>query len=197
MPCPSSQVDAFTHRERGVGCAPAVAFADMNLYDATVPIFTKLLSNVDKWLDKAAAHADARKFDVDVLASARLAPDQYAFARQIQSACDQAKFTVAKLTGKEPPAHPDTEKTIAELRQRVRAVVDYLATFKREDFEGAEERSCSHSWMGGKSLRGDDYLAHLGLPNFHFHLTTAYDILRHNGVPIGKMDYLVDLPFRA
>ena len=91
----------------------------MNLYDATVPVFTKLLSNVEKWIDKAAAHASAKKFEVDGLASARLAPDQYPFARQIQSACDQAKFTAAKLTGKEPPAHPDTEKTMAELRQRM------------------------------------------------------------------------------
>jgi len=169
----------------------------MNLYDATVPIFTKLLANVDKWLDKAAALADAKKFDVDVLATARLAPNQYPLLRQIQSACDQAKFTVAKLTGREPPVHPDTEKTTAELRQRIRAVVDYLGTFKREDFEGSEERPCSHTWMGGKWLRGGDYLGHLALPNFYFHLTTAYDILRHNGVDLGKMDYLVDLPFRS
>src|SRR3954463_10037113 len=112
----------------------------MNLYDATVPIFTKLLSNVDKWLDKAAALADTKKFDVDTLAQARLAPDQYPLVRQIQAACDQAKFTVPKLTGKEPPAHPDTEKTIADIRQRVHTVVAYLGTFKREDFEGAEER---------------------------------------------------------
>ena len=168
----------------------------MNLYDATVPVFTKLLSNVEKWLDKAAAYADAKKFDVETLVGARLAPDQYAFVRQIQAACDQAKFTVAKLTGKEPPAHPDTEKTMAEILQRIRTLVAYLGTFKREDFNGAEERPCSHSWMGGKSLRGGDYLDHLALPNFHFHLTTAYDILRHNGVDLGKMDYLVDLPFR-
>ena len=167
----------------------------MNLYDATVPIFTKLLSNVDKWLDKAAGLAEAKKFDIDVLANARLAPDQYPFVRQIQSACDQAKFTVAKLTGKEPPVHPDTEKTIAEIRQRIRTVVDYLATFKREDFNGAVERPCTYAWMGGKSLRGGDFLDHLALPNFHFHMTTAYDILRHNGVPVGKMDYIVDLPF--
>ena len=169
----------------------------MNLYDATVPIFTKLLSGVDKWLDKATAVAEAKKFDVDTLASSRLAPDQYAFVRQIQSACDQVKFTVAKLTGKDPPKHPDTEKTIAEIRQRVRTVIDYLATFKREDFAGAEERPCSHSWMGGKALRGGDYLDHFALPNFYFHLVTAYDILRHNGVDVGKMDYIVDLPFRT
>lgn len=167
----------------------------MNLYDATIPVFTKLLSNVDKWLDKAAALADAKKFDVDVLAAARLAPSQYPFTRQIQSACDQAKFTAAKLTGKDAPSHPDTEKTIAELRQRVRAVVEYLNSFQREDFAGAEDRKCAHSWMGGKSLSGAGYLFHFALPNFHFHLTTAYDILRHNGVDVGKMDYIVDLPF--
>ena len=169
----------------------------MNLYDATVPIFTKHLTSADKWLDKAIAFAEAKKFDPEVLMVARLAPDQYPFLRQIQAGCDQAKYTVAKLAGKEPPAHPDTEKTIAEVRQRVRTVLDYMATFKREDFAGAEERPCSHAWMGGKAMRGDDYLNHLGLPNFHFHLTTAYDILRHNGVDLGKMDYLVDLPFRA
>jgi uncharacterized protein len=168
----------------------------MNLYDATVPVFTKLLSSVDKWLDKAAAYAEAKKFEVEVLASARLAPDQYAFVRQVQAACDQAKFTVAKLAGKEAPSHPDTEKTIAELRQRLRTVVEYIASFGREDFQGAEERPCSHSWMGGKSMTGNDYLHHFALPNFHFHLTTAYDILRHNGVNLGKMDYIVELPFR-
>ena len=168
----------------------------MSLYDATVPVFTKLLSGVDKWLDKATALATAKKFDVETLLTARLAPDQYPFVRQIQAACDQAKFTVAKLTGKAPPSHPDTEKTVAELRQRIQTVVAYLATFKREDFAGAEERPCGHSWMGGKVMRGGDYLDHFALPNFHFHLTTAYAILRHNGVEVGKTDYIVDLPFQ-
>jgi len=169
----------------------------MNLYDATVPVFTKLLKNIDRWLDKAAAFADAKKFDPEILVNARLAPDQYPFLRQVQSACDQAKFTVAKMTGKEPPAHPDSEKTIADLRQRVRTVVEYLATYKREDFNGCEDRLCSHTWMGGKQMRAGDYLDHLALPNFHFHMTTAYSILRHNGLELGKMDYLVDLPFKG
>lgn len=169
----------------------------MHLYDATVPIFTKLLSGIDKWIDKATAFAEAKKFEVDTLAQARLAPDQYPFVRQIQALCDTAKFAAAKLTGKDPPKDPDTEKTIAEIRKRIRTVVDYLGTFKREDFDGAEERPCSHAWMGGKSLRGDDYLIHFALPNFYFHLVTAYDILRHNGVDVGKMDYLIELPFRS
>ena len=168
----------------------------MNLYDATVPVFTKLLTGIERWLDKAVAHADAKKFDPEILMTARLAPDQYAFVRQIQAACDQAKFTVAKLTGKEPPAHPDTEQTIAEVRQRIRTVVAYLATFTREDFNGAEERACSHTWMGGKAMRGGDYLDHFALPNFHFHRTIAYAILRHNGVDVGKPDYIVELPLR-
>lgn len=167
-----------------------------DLYDATVPVFTELLGGVDKWLDTALAFADAKRFDVQILLDARLAPDQYHFTRQIQSACDYAKFTVAKLTGKEPPADPDTEKTVAELRTRVHTVIGYLGTFKREDFAGGEARTCSHSWMGGKSLRGGDYLHRVALPNFYFHLTTAYAILRHNGVALGKMDYLGALPFQ-
>jgi hypothetical protein len=169
----------------------------MNLYDATVPIFTKTLKNVDRWLDKAAAYADQKKFDPEILVNARLAPNQYTFIQQIQSACDQAKFACAKMTGKEPPSHPDTEKTTAELRQRIRTVIDYLATFKREDFTGCEDRACSHTWMGGKSMRAGDYLDHVALPNFHFHATTAYQILRHNGVDLGKLDYIGELPFKS
>jgi len=168
----------------------------MNIYDATIPVFTKFLNNLDRWFDKAAALADAKKFEIEVFAASRLAPDQYSLTRQVQSACDQAKFTVAKLTGTEPPAFPDTEKTVAELRQRIKATVEYLATFTREAFDGAEDRSCTHAWMGGKSLRGVDYLNHFALANFYFHLTTAYGILRHNGVPLGKMDFVAALPFQ-
>jgi hypothetical protein len=168
----------------------------MNLYDATVPIFSRAFSNIDKWLDKAAALADAKKFDLDVLVSARLAPDQYSLVRQIQAASDQAKLAVAKLTGKEPPSHPDTETSVAEIRQRLRTILEYLATFKPEDFAGAEDRRCSHSWMGGKSMRGGDYLDEFALPNFYFHVTIAYEILRHNGVPLGKMDYIARVTLR-
>ena len=167
----------------------------MNLYDATIPVFTKLLRQVGVWLDKAVASAEQRKFDPEILLGARLAPDQFPLLRQIQAACDQAKFAAAKLTGKEPPAHPDTEKTLPEIRARLEAVIDYLSTFSREDFAGGEERACSHTWMQGKALRGGDYLDHLVLPNLHFHLTTAYAILRHNGVPLAKSDYLGSLPF--
>ena len=166
----------------------------MSLYEATVPVLTKYLSNLHKWIDKATAHAEAKKFDVEVLTTARLAPDQYPFLRQVQAACDQAKFTVAKLVGREPPAHPDNEKTLAELRQRITTVIDYITTFKPEDFAGADERACSHTWMGGKQMRGGDYLDHFALSNFYFHLVTAYAILRHNGVPLTKIDYIGSLP---
>jgi hypothetical protein len=169
----------------------------MNLYDATIPVFTKLLRQVERWLDKAAAHAEQKKFDPEVLLGARLAPDQYNLLRQIQAACDQAKFTAAKLAGKEPPVHPDTEKTLPEIRARLRTVIEYLESFRREDFAGSVDRPCSHSWMQGKSMRGGDYLDHLALPNLHFHLTTAYAILRHNGVELGKGDYLGSLPFSS
>jgi hypothetical protein len=167
----------------------------MNLYDATVPVFSKLLLNIDRWLDKAVAFAGEKKFDPETLLQARLAPDQYPLVGQIQAACDQAKYTVAKLTGKEAPSHPDTEKTLEEIRARIRTALAYLETFKPADFVGAIDRPCSHSWMAGKKLRGGDYLDHLALPNFHFHLAHAYAILRHNGVPLGKGDFLGSLPF--
>jgi hypothetical protein len=167
----------------------------MNLYDATVPIFTKLLTQMDRWLDKASELATQKKFDVDTLMQARLAPDQYPLIRQIQAACDQAKWTCAKLAGKEGPSHPDTEKTTAEARARLKTCIDYLATFTRDDFNGAEDRRVSHQWMGGKGMRGGDYLDQFALVNFHFHYTTAYSILRHNGVALGKMDVIGPVTF--
>lgn len=166
-----------------------------DFYAATVPVFTKLLGGVDRWLDKSIALADKKRFDVQVLLDARIAPDQYHFTRQVQSACDYAKFAVAKLAGKTAPEHPDSEKTLVELRTRVRTVIDYVATFEEADFAGSEGRLCSHAWMDGKALRGADYLDHVALPNFHFHLAMAFAILRHNGVALGKMDYLGPLPF--
>ena len=156
--------------------------------------FAKALRNIERWLDKAAAHAEAKKYDVNNLMTMRLAPDQYPFVRQVQATCDSAKYAAAYLAGQQAPSHPDTEKTMAELRQRIRTCKDYLATFTREDFEGAEERRCAHEWMGGKGMRGGDYLDHLALPNFHFHIVTAYSILRHNGVELGKTVFIGQLP---
>ena len=166
----------------------------MNLYDATAPIFAKFLGNLEKWLDKGQALAEAKKFDPQVLVDARLAPDQWSLKGQIQGACDTAKYACSKMTGKESPSHPDTEVTLADCRTRIRTVLDYVATFSRDDFNGAEERRVTHLWMRGKAIRGGDYLDHFVLPNFHFHITTAYEILRHNGVALGKEDLLGSLP---
>jgi hypothetical protein len=158
--------------------------------------FSKMLRNLDKWLEKATAQAVSRKFEPDVWLQHRLAPDQYPLVRQVQSACDTAKFTAAYLTGLQAPSHPDTETTMAQVRARISTVLAHLETFKPEQFAGAEERKVSPSWLGGKWVRGDHYLIQAGLPNFYFHVTTAYAILRQGGVELGKMDFLGALPVR-
>jgi uncharacterized protein len=162
----------------------------MNLYETTVPVFTTYLHAMERWLDKATAYAQQKNFDPEVLVQARLAPDQFPLLRQMTAACDTAKWAAAKLAGQQGPAHPDTETTLAELRTRLKTVIEYLGTFKPEDFAGAEERLCQHAWMQGKSVRGSDYVKEYALPNFLFHATTAYQILRHNGVALGKMDFI-------
>jgi hypothetical protein len=162
----------------------------MQTYDLTVPVFSKALAAMTKWLDAAATLAEAKKFDVNNLVQARLAPDQYAFARQVQASCDTAKFTCARLAGKDAPSHPDTETTMDELRTRLRTVLGYLETFKASDFDGAAERKIVLPWADGQWMNGNDYLTQLQIPNFFFHVTTAYSILRHNGVAVGKIDFI-------
>lgn len=162
--------------------------------DDVIRLFAKTLRNVEHWMDKAATHAQAKAFDVDVLAQARLAPDQYSFVRQVQSACDQAKYAAAYLGNKPAPSHPDTEETFAELRQRIGKCLAFLETVTPKDLAGAEDRKVAPPWLGGRWLRGDDYMIHVAIPNFFFHATTAYAILRHNGVDLGKMDYVGSIP---
>jgi uncharacterized protein len=163
-------------------------------HDDVIRLFAKTLQNLEHWMDKATAYAKAKSFDVEVLAQARLAPDQYPFVRQVQSACDQAKYAAAYLGGKQAPSHADTEQTFAELRQRVEKCLGFLDSFQAQDFAGAEDRKVAPPWLQGKWLRGDDYLIHVAIPNFFFHETMAYAILRHNGVVLGKMDYIGSLP---
>lgn len=165
----------------------------MSLYEASIPQFKKMLTNLTHWLDKAAAHAEKKPFELGVLLTARLAPDQYHLIRQIQAGCDAAKFGAARLTGKEPPKHPDTEQTFDEIKARVASVLSYLATFKPEDFAGAETRPVRLAFLEGKVIYGRDYLNEMTLPNFYFHMTTAYSILRHNGVEVGKQDFIGSL----
>jgi uncharacterized protein len=168
----------------------------MSLFHATVPPLKKMLQNLDAWLDKAVAHGKARSFDPETLLTARLAPDQYNLTRQIQNACDSAKFAVARLTGKDAPKHPDTETTIEQLRARIKSVVEYLGTYKEADFAGTEDKLLELQFLQGKLIRGEEYLYGMQLPNFYFHLIHAYGILRHNGVDLGKRDFIGGLELR-
>lgn len=168
----------------------------MNLYQLTVPHFDKSLHNVERMIDKAIEFAKEKKFEPNDLLTARLAPDQYALCRQVQSLCDSAKLGCARVAGKEAPVHQDVEKTWDELRTRIRAVREFINGLKPEDFEGAETRDIALPFMKGKAMTGFDYATSFALVNFGFHYTHVYAILRHNGVPLGKMDFIGALPMR-
>jgi len=156
----------------------------------------KLLGQMTTWLDKAEAHAAQKGYDPNTLLQARLAPDMFPLVRQFQNACDNAKFAAAFTSGKEPPSHPDTEQSLAEVRARIASVIDYLGTFTEADFRGSDEREVKRPRWEGRSMRATDYFVEQALPNFFFHLTTAYAILRHNGVEVGKRDFIGKLSFR-
>jgi uncharacterized protein len=156
----------------------------------------KVLKNIDGWLAKADAYAQAKKFEPSVLLQSRLAPDMFPLVRQIQSTCDTAKFAAARLTGKEAPAHPDTETTAAELSARIASVVAFLDTITEADFAGVADRKVSLPRWEGKVMTAVDYFAEHAIPNFFFHATTTYAILRHNGVDVGKRDYLGALTYQ-
>ena len=163
----------------------------LSMYQASVPVFTRMLENLSAILGKAAAHAEAKKIDPAVFINARLAPDMFALARQVQIASDAAKGCVARLAGVEVPSYPDTETTFPELQERVAKTIAFVKGFTAQQIDGSEERTCILKVRGDEmKFRGQDYLFKLSIPNFFFHVTTAYDILRHNGVELGKMDYL-------
>jgi hypothetical protein len=166
------------------------------IYDITVPLFIKMLTNLNHILDKGALSATARKFEMDILLNSRLAPDQFNLIRQVQIACDTAKLGVARLTGKEASVHEDKEKTLAELKLRIEDVIKYLGTFKAEDFHGSEVRHITQPRWEGKYLTGTEYAIQHAIPNICFHITTAYSILRNNGVDVGKKDYLGEMPYK-
>jgi uncharacterized protein len=155
------------------------------------------MKNLTAILDKANSYAETKKFEPAVLLQARLAPDQLDFTRQVQIACDSAKLGCARATGKVAPENADTEKTIPELKARIESTIKFLETLNAKDFAGAEERRITTPRWEGKTLSGVEYLIHHTIPNFYFHMTTAYSILRHNGVPLGKSDYLGPIPFKA
>ena len=166
------------------------------IYDMTVPQFTKMLKNLDALLAKAIPFAEAKKIEVDVLLNSRLAPDQFNLIRQIQIACDAAKICVAKLTEKDAPVHDDKETTLPQLRNRIAETITFLASVSEKDFSKAAEIKVTTPRWEGKYLIGHEYVTQHSIPNVYFHVTTAYQILRHNGVEIGKKDFLGALPFK-
>jgi uncharacterized protein len=164
----------------------------MSMSAASVPVFTTMLRNLSHILAKAAAHADAKKFDPAVLLQYRLAPDMLPFTRQILIACDAAKNGVARISGVEAPRFEDNEATFPELQERIRKTIDYLATVPAAKIDGTEDKEITFPAGRDKTrtMTAEAYLKHWALPNFFFHITTAYLILRHNGVELGKADYL-------
>jgi hypothetical protein len=163
----------------------------LSMYSASVPVFARMLKNLLAIFEKAEAYAAENGIDLQSFVETRLAEDMHPLRNQVQIATDGAKGVPSRLAGKPVPSWPDDEITWADLKVRLQKGIDYLATFSPDDFAGADDRPVTLT-LGGKDVevRGDDYLLNRGLPNFFFHITTAYDILRHKGVPIGKRDYL-------
>lgn len=167
----------------------------ISMYQASVPTFVRALNNLAAILEKAAAHAEARKIDPAVLPQSRLYPDMFALAKQVQIAADAAKGGAARLAQVEPPAFEDNEATLADLIARLRKTVSYLETLKPEQIDGSEDRTVTwKTRTATKSMQGMPYLLTHVMPNLFFHVTTAYNILRHNGVEIGKQDFLGKAP---
>jgi len=164
----------------------------ISMHSASVPIFTRLLGNMLAWLDKAQAHAEARKFNPDNYLGLRLAPDMLPLVKQVQIASDAAKGCMARLAGQELPKWDDTEATLDDLRARIQRTRDYVQSFEPAQVDGSEEREILIPRRVGEPLqfKGEAFLKHWALPNFFFHATTLYALLRHAGVDLGKADYL-------
>ena len=163
----------------------------LSMYQASVPVFVQMLSSLSGVLKKAAAHAEAKKIAPTVLTGARLYPDMFPLTRQVQTAADHAKGACARLAGKDVPSFPDTETTFDELQARIQKTLDYVKSFKPADIDGSEDKEIVLTRAGQKiPFRGQAYLLHFALPNHFFHVTTAYDILRAQGVEIGKSDFI-------
>lgn len=165
----------------------------MSLHDASVFQMSKMLRNLDGWLTKAVAYAESRSFDPENFVGLRLAPDQFPLVRQIQAACDAAKAGAARLAGVDVPSHPDEETTIKELRERIAKTLAFLETIGPDKLEGREDTEVVLPFLDGQKIKAQDYLYELSQPNFYFHVTTAYAILRQAGVEVGKRDYVGSL----
>jgi hypothetical protein len=163
----------------------------ISMYQASAPRFANTLRNLAAILDKAQAHVEARKLDPLALTAFRLYPDMFPLSRQVQIACDAAKGACARLAGVENPAFPDTEQTFPELKARIAKTTDFIGSLKPAQIDGSDDKDITLK-IGGKdtTFKGMQYLCGHALPTFYFHVVTAYDILRHNGVEIGKRDYI-------
>lgn len=164
----------------------------ISMHSASAPIFVRMLGNLTNWLDKACAHAEARKFDPANYLGTRLAPDMLPFARQVQIASDAAKGCMARLAGVEVPKWDDGEASLDDLRTRVQRTIDYVKSFAASQIDGSEARTIVIPMRDAEALNldGETYLKHFALPNFFFHCSATYMLLRHNGVDVGKQDFL-------
>lgn len=163
----------------------------ITMYSASVPVFVRMLGHLVRFIEKAEAHALAKKFDPAVYLTARLAPDMLPFTRQVQIACDTAKFCAARLAGVEAPRHEDNEASLGELKARIAKTLAFVESVPAAQIEGSEERDIHVPRRDGVVvMKGEAYLKHYATPNFYFHVTTAYALLRHNGVELGKGDFL-------
>jgi hypothetical protein len=164
----------------------------MSFHDATVPAFLQILGGLSGLLAKTEAHGKAKNIAPEVLLNARLYPDMFPLVRQVQTACDFAAKTCARLTGSEVPSTPDTEKSFEELQARIAKATDYVNSFKPAQFDGGDTREVTFPVgpSNTRTLSGQQYLVNFAFPNFYFHAATAHGILRHNGVEIGKRDFL-------
>jgi hypothetical protein len=163
----------------------------ITMYSASVPVFVQMLENLNTWLDKAEAHATAKKFEPSVYMTMRLAPDMLSLPKQVQIACDAAKFCVARLAAVDAPKFDDSEATLGELRGRVDATIAFVKSVPAAKIDGSDDKDISVPRRDGPIImKGEAYLKHAVLPNFFFHVTTTYALLRHNGVELGKSDYL-------
>ena len=164
---------------------------NISMYQASAPRFTNTLKNLSAILDKAQAHAEAKKLDPAALMTARLFPDMFAFTKQVQVACDTAKGAVARLAGVEIPKHEDTEQTFADLKARIAKTLEFIGTIKQQQIDGSEDKPIVMKRPSGDvTFTGMQFLLGHAYPNFYFHVTTAYNLLRHNGVEIGKRDFI-------
>ncbi|MBS1154437.1 MAG: hypothetical protein H6R07_361 [Proteobacteria bacterium] len=162
----------------------------MTYRQATVSAFVRMLTNLSGILDKGAEYAHSKKFDESILLNSRLYPDMYPLLKQVQVATDMAKFCVARLTGEEAPRFADDETSFAQLKERIANTIAFIAGVSDAAFAGAADREIILPWMPDKPMKGEFYVLHFAQPNVYFHLTMAYAILRHNGVPLGKMDFI-------